>query len=298
MHIYQTVAFPIFQENYVLFYCLVNYVFYSYIMQCRHHKKYIVPELEKWRTSLCSFWMERCTTLLWMNKYSEDYGTEMWEHLDGYRDSFGLTFFLTFALHCLDLFGLLTWVLGVRFGVLCPPAYCWKCPVSSTTPCVLPRVQFLPTFCLPVRCIVATQPCGCPSWAGTTHRCKREDVQRKSLTQTDDWSAAKQIKNGLKLPESKGASCWKSFLALDVVLLEYLIFEWIVHQHIACLKFFNFGEDIPTFRYFPDFQVVTLLQWTGLIEFKAPKNGQNCAPGGMIETHFKLFGYVLSQVVP
>jgi len=54
----------------------------------------------------------------------------------------------------------------------------------------------------------------------------------------------------LKLPESKGASCWKSFLALDVVLLEYPI-EWIVHQHIACLNFFNFGEDIPILSGFP-----------------------------------------------
>ena len=196
--------------------------------------------------------MERCATLLWMNKYSEDYGTEMWEHLDGYRDSFGLTFFSTFALHCLDLFGLLTWFLGVRFGVLC------QCPHLIAGNALFlqpPRVCFLEFksslyFCLPVRCIVATQPCGCPSWAGTTHRCKREDVQRKSLTQKDDWSAAKQIKNGLKLPESKGASCWKSFLALDVVLLEYLI-EWIVHQHIACLNFFNFGEDTPILSGFP-----------------------------------------------
>lgn len=160
-------------------------------------------------------------------------------------------------------------------------------------PCVLPRAQILPTFCLPVRCIVATQPCGCPSWAGTTHRCKREDVQRKSLTQTDDWSAAKQIKNGLKLPESKGASCWKCFLALDVVLLEFLngLCISILPAWISLIL-------VKTFRYFPDFQVVTLLQWTGLIEFKAPINGQNCAPGGMIETHFKLFGYELSQVVP
>lgn len=156
---------------------------------------------------------------------------------------------------CASLFGSFRGVdLVSRCQIWCvlpmPPAYCWKCPVSSTTPFVLPRVQILPTFCLPVRCIVATQPCGCTSWAGTTHRCKREDVQRKSLTQTDDWSAAKQIKNGLKLPESKGTSCWKSFLALDVVLLEYPI-EWIVHQHIACLNFFNFGEDIPILSGFP-----------------------------------------------